>query len=351
MRPTIKDVAKKAGVSPSTVSRVLTGSANVAEDKRKLVLDAIEELGFKRNAVARSLRTRSTNIIGLIIPDITNPFFPEIAKGVEDAAHKLGYNVILCNSENSAYKEAFYLELLRERQVDGIILSGVGEASDQIYAAIDAGIPLVVLDRRLEGTEVDTVTTDNVAGGAMAARRLIQAGHRRIGFLGGPHNIAVSKDRFSGYRAALNEAGIDIEEQWIRFDGFSFEAGQRAAREFLEMPDPPTAVVASSDITAIGFIDTLISAGVAVPEHVSVVGFDDITFTAMLRPRLTTIRQPKYLIGETAVSLLYDRLQRSDKKAQQVVLGVELVERDTVAPPRAGSAQGRGSGQAKANGG
>lgn len=336
MRPTIKDVARKAGVSPSTVSRILTGSANVADDKRRLVLEAIDELGFRRNAVARSLRTRSTNIIGLIIPDITNPFFPEIAKGVEDAAHKLGYNVILCNSENSSYKEAFYVELLRERQVDGLILSGVGEASDQIRTAIDAGLPLVVLDRRLEGTDVDTVTTDNVAGGAMAARRLIQAGHRRIGFLGGPQGIAVSEDRFRGYLSALKETGIDAKEQWVRFDGFSFEAGQRAAREFLELPDPPTAAVASSDIAAIGFIDTLVSAGVAVPEYVSVVGFDDIAFTSMLRPRLTTIRQPKYLIGETAVSLLFDKLRRSDGRARQVVLGVELVERDTVAPPRGG---------------
>ncbi len=334
MKATIRDVAKAAGVSPSTVSRVLTKSAYVAEEKQEKVLEAIEKLNFQPNVVARSLRLKTSRIIGLLIPDITNPFFPEIAKGIEDAAHKNGYNIMLCNTENDVKKEMNYVELLKGRQADGLIIAKAGEELDHLKDTIRSGIPISFIDRPVNLDEADQIVSNNHLGMKIAVEKLYATGHRKIGLVAGPKHLRVADERFQGFRAGMLAQNLAINEKWIFHEVFSVSGGRSAGLKLLEMPAHPTAMICSSDVLAIGFIDSLFEAGFSVPEYMSVIGFDDINFTKYLKPKLTTIRQAKYEMGAKALELLLKRIKSKEESPEKIVLDVALEDRETVAKPR-----------------
>lgn len=335
MRPiTIRDVAKEAGVSPSTVSRVLTKSAYVAEDKEQRVLDAIKKLNFKPNVVARSLRLKNSRIVGLLIPDITNPFFPEVAKGVEDAANKNGYNIMLCNTENDIKKEKNYVEVLKGRQVDGLIIARASDEISHLKEAIKAGIPISFIDRAVEFADGDQIVSNNRLGTKLAVEKLVKLGHKKIGLLAGPKHLRVADDRYKGFIDGMKTYNLEVYDNWIFHQMFSVVGGFKAALNVLGQKECPTAVVASSDVLAIGFIDCLLEHGYKIPEYISVIGFDDISFTKYLRPKLTTIRQEKYEMGSKAFNLLHQRINNDNLPAQSIVLDVELIDRETVSVPR-----------------
>ncbi len=334
MKATIRDVAKVAGVSPSTVSRVLTKSAYVAEEKEKRVLEAIEKLNFKPNVVARSLRLKTSRIIGLLIPDITNPFFPEIAKGIEDAAHKNGYNIMLCNTENDIKKERNYVELLKGRQADGLIIAKAGEELEHLIDTIRAGIPISFIDRPVDLADADQIVSNNCLGMKIAVEKLYESGHSQIGLVAGPKHLPVADERYQGFRAGLLAKKLTINEEWIFNELFSVNGGRNAGLKLLQMQDHPTAMICSSDVLAIGFIDSLSEAGFSVPEYMSVIGFDDINFTKYLKPKLTTIRQSKYEMGAKALELLLRRIKSKEIQPEKIILDVVLEDRETVAKPR-----------------
>lgn len=331
MGVTIRDVAEKAGVSVSTVSRVLTSNAPVQEETRRNVEKAINELGFRPNGLARSLRRNETKTIGLIIPDVANPFFPEVAKGVEEAAYRSGYSVILCNSGNDRGKEAMYFRVLQERRIDGIILTGSGGLGEYALLGKDGGLPVVLLDRTAEDLELDSVVSDSYDGACQAVNHLIELGHREIAFISGSSSTSTAGRRMKGYLDALRAHGMEPSAGFIMPGDFTLEAGVRAGRELLRREHRPTAVFVASDIEAIGVMMAAEALGLSIPCDLSVVGFDNTLLSTVSRPALTTVAQPKYEMGCQAVKLLVERLQKKRRKVRHVVLDTRLEIRGSTA--------------------
>jgi len=330
--PTIWDVARRAGVSPSTVSRILTGTTPVSAAKQEKVRQAIRRLGFRPNAVARSLKQRRSYTIGLLIPDITNPYFAEAAKGVEEAAHRGGFAVLLCDSENELAREARYLELLRERQVDGLIYVTAGDAVHLRRSW--QGLPLVVMDREIPGLAADSVTTDNERGAYEITGFLLQQGHRRIAFLAGPRALTPARLRLRGYRRALRAFKVPADPGLIKYADFTVEGGRKTMQALLDATSRPTAVAASDDVMALGAVQAIEDAGLRVPADISVAGFDDIPVAALVRPPLTTVAQPVRRMGEVAVELLLAQLNSRRNDHRRILLEPRLVVRGSVGAPR-----------------
>lgn len=327
---TIKDVAERAGVSASTVSRVLTSSAPVQDATKRAVEDAIRELGYRPNGLARSLRNKETKTIGLIIPDVANPFFPEVAKGVEDAACRRGYSVILCNSGNDRAKEAMYFRVLQERRIDGMIITGSGSLDQYAHLRSRDSSPVVFLDRNAEGLEVDSVEADSYGGAAQAVRHLLELGHRQIAFVSGS-SVSTGSRRRSGYIDTLTAHGIVPPPEYIIPGDFTLEAGRRAGLQLLGLNPRPTAVFVSSDIAAIGVMMAAESLSLSIPGDLSVAGFDNTLLALVSRPALTTVSQPKYEMGGQAVKLLLERLQKKRQKVKHLLLPTRLEVRGSTA--------------------
>ncbi len=330
--PTILDVARRARVSPSTVSRILTGVTPVAPAKQERVRKAIERLGFRPNALARGLKQRRSHSIGLLIPDITNPYFAEAAKGVEEAAQRDGFAVLLCDSENDKGREARYLDLLRERQVDGLIYVTAGDGAT--LRRTWPGWPLVVMDREVPGLPADSVTTDNERGAYEITSFLLQQGHRRIAFLAGPRQLAPARLRLRGYRRALRAFKVPADPGLIKYADFTVEGGRKTMQALLDATPRPTAVAASDDVMALGAVQAIEDAGLRVPVDISVAGFDDIPVAALVRPPLTTVSQPVRRMGEVAVELLLAQLNSRRRGHRRILLEPRLVVRGSVGAPR-----------------
>ncbi|HEV8340569.1 MAG TPA: LacI family DNA-binding transcriptional regulator [bacterium] len=328
--PTVRDVARRAGVSPSTVSRILTGITPVSPEKRQRVERAIRRLGYRPNALARGLKQRRSYSIGLLIPDITNPYFAEAAKGVEEAAQRGGFAVLLCDSENDLGREARYLEVLRERQVDGLIFVTAGDGAGLLRSW--QGRPLVVMDREVPGLAADSVSTDNARGAYDITRVLLERGHRHVAFLAGPQTLAPARLRLRGYRRALREFKIPIRPDLIHNAGFTVEGGRTAMQAVLRSSLRPTAVVASSDVMALGAVQAIEDAGLRVPADISVVGFDDIPVAALVRPPLTTVAQPVRQMGEAAVRLLLEQFAEGGRAPgpRRILLQPRVIIRESV---------------------
>jgi LacI family transcriptional regulator len=332
MITTMRDVAERAGVSVTSVSHVINETRPVSYELRERVLAAMEELGYQPNRLARSLRSGKTQTIGMIVPDSADPFFAEVARGIEDTAFENGYSLILCNSDANLGKEAFYTDVLVEKQVDGILFLAAGLSTERILDLQQRGMPVVVVDRELPGAHVDLVVTDNAGGGWSATRHLIDLGHRRIGYITAPSDLTLSEYRSTGYRKALEEAGIAADENLVVRGDFDFKSGYRAARQLLANDKQPTAIFASNDIMAIGAICAAVESGLQVPQDLSVVGYDDIPLASYSNPPLTTIAQPNYDMGVRAASLLLERLHDPGRPSQRIVLDVELrIRRSTTA--------------------
>ena len=327
---TLRDVARRAGVSTSTVSHVLNGTRPVSEELRRRVLDAMHELGYEPNAVARSLKVNRSNTIGLIISDISNPFFTAVVRGVEDVAQARGYTVILCNSDEDVAKETTYLKVLRSKRVDGLILAPAGRPHEYLRNLVKADFPLVFLDRDIEGLGVAAVLLDNEGAARQAVRHLVDLGHRRIGMITGRPSISTTTERLAGYLAALREAGLPVDERLIVSGGSSIEGGRAAANALLDLDPRPTAIFSANNLMTIGALVAIDARGLSIPEDIALVGFDDFPWSGVLRPRLTTVAQPTYELGRMAAEVLLRRLAGSrSEPPERVVLPGKLTVRES----------------------
>jgi len=333
---TISDVAKRAGVSTMTVSRVINNSGYISQETQERVMKAVTELGFVPNALARSLRFKQTKTIALVLTDITNPFFTTLARGVEDAASKNGFTVMFSNTDESVAEEAEHINTLLQKQVDGVLLVPAGSSSETITFIQERGTPLVVLDRRVPGVLVDTVRCDSLPGAYEVTRHLIELGHRRIAMLSGPLEISTSADRAAGYRRAMQEAGIAIDPQWLRYGMFTQRSGYELARDILPLTPRPTAVFAGNNFIAIGAYTALREAGLRIPQDISLVTFDDLPAPLVLEPFLTTVDQPAYEMGYQATQLLLAYLGgEPPAEPREILLPTRLIIRCSSGKPPA----------------
>ncbi len=324
---TIRDVAARAGVSVATASRVMNQHPGVREPARGRVLAVVAALGYRTNGLARGLATGTLRTVGLVIPDVVNPFFPALARGVEDAAYADGYALILGNSDNAPEREAAYIRLLHDRFVDGIIVASSGAPG--ALPDLVGDTPIVLLDRRVAGWAVPCVSTDNRAGARLAVEHLLARGHRRIAHLGGPTELASSADRHDGYDAALRAAGIEPDPAWYLPGPFRFESGYERMLRWIEAGFDCTALFAADDLIAVGALQACQDRGWAVPDRVAIVGFDDVLLARLVRPRLTTVLQPAYQAGMLAWRLLAERMADPAAHPADVVLEPRLVVRET----------------------
>jgi len=324
--PTIYDVAKAAGVSIATVSRVLNGYPFVAEKTREKVLRAMQELNYSPNLLAAALMKKNTYTVGLLIPDISNPFFAEITRGVEDAANKFGFNIIICNTDNDPEKETKYVNLLLQKSVDGLIFATSEIANQNILMLKERQFPLVLIAREVEGIEVDVVLADNFQGAYEGVKYLISLGHRRIAFLGESLNIKSTRERQAGYEKALQEAGIPVEAELIVTGLKSLEEAYHRMRLFYPKARP-TAIFAANDVLAIGAIRALKELGLSIPRDVSVLGFDDTVFASIAEPPLSSVAQPMRQMGKMAMTRLISRIRNKEEKCRRIVLPTKLIIR------------------------
>jgi LacI family transcriptional regulator len=332
----MRSVARSADVSVSTVSRVLTGSAPVRPAKRRRVLRAARQLAYRPNTLARGLRRGRSSTVALLVPDITNPFFAEIAKSVEDHCARRQYSLILCNTENDIDRERRYLELMAEHRVDGLILVPARDRSLLRTAWAAPGRHALLLDRGVDSARHDCVRTDNEMGMLLAVRHLVDLGHRRIGFIAGPARVSTADERLAGFRRAQRLMELDPDPAIVRRGGFSFDTGLRVMRAFLRLPVPPTAVVASSDVMALGAVRAVYEAGGTVPATMSIVGFDGIAAARLVQPPLTTVVQPMRELGERAVETLLARVNGRRGGPVRVRLKPRLaVQQSTTRPGQA----------------
>ncbi|MFY1691078.1 LacI family DNA-binding transcriptional regulator [Plantactinospora sp. WMMB782] len=330
----IRDVASQAGVSVGTVSNVLNRPDIVAASTRNRVLAAISELGFVPNDAARQLRRGRGRTLGLVVLDVANPFFTDVAKGVEDATGAAGMAVIFCNSDGDPTKESRYLDLLEEQRVQGVLITPVDDANERLVRLRDRGVLVVLLDRRSTRPDVCSVAVDDRLGGELAMRHLVEAGHRRIAFVGGPWRLEQVRDRYHGAVHALREAGLAEAETLRRFDTPSptVAAGRDAASRILGLPRSTraTAVFCANDLLALGVLQELTRQQVRVPEDIALVGYDDIDFAAAAAVPLSSVRQPRQRLGQTAAQLMLDEANDPENhEHRQVVFEPELVVRES----------------------
>ena len=333
----MRDVAKQAGVSITTVSHVINSTRFVSPELRGRVLEAMKALRYRPNMLARGLRLKETRIIGLLVPDNVNPFFAQVSRVVEDVGFMAGYSVILCNCDGKLEKELAYVDLLAAKQVDGIVFIATGGEKQIVDLLSEIGIPFVMADRQIENADVDMVLVDNFGGGHRATSYLLSLGHRRIGCITGPHDATPSADRVRGYRAAMRDCGLDKIEDLIVPGDFRHDGGEKAMLQLLDLADPPTAVFACNDLMAIGALSALWSRGFRVPENMSLIGFDDIPEARLTIPPLTTMAQPIAEIGKQATEMLLERASSEVAIAcRKVMLDVHLLERGSCATRASG---------------
>ncbi|URN96450.1 MAG: LacI family transcriptional regulator [Candidatus Pristimantibacillus lignocellulolyticus] len=320
----IKDVAKMAGVSVATVSRVLNNKGYVGQDTREKVESSIIELNYKPNEVARSLFKKQSNTIGLIVPDIMNPFFPELARAVEDTAIKLGYNVILCNSDANREKEQAYLDVLQQKYVNGIIVSSNTMTADQI---IEINIPVVSIDREIS-KGLPTIVVENKNGAIAATRFLKSKGCKRIAHIRGTYGIVNAEERCEGYKEVVDQE-LWFGESYIVNGNYEMQSSIKATLELLSQHPEIDGIFAANDIMAIGAIKAAHQLGIKVPEELSIIGFDGISLSAATIPELTTIVQPIYELGEKATTLLVNLMEQKAVEETFFKFDVELIERNS----------------------
>jgi DNA-binding LacI/PurR family transcriptional regulator len=325
----LQEVARAAGVSISTVSRAITRPDMVNADTRERVEAAVRELGYRPSRVARRLRVAQglSDLVGLVIPDLQNPFFADLARGVEDVAARYGYTVLIGNSDESVEKETRYLNAMMAEAVDGIILPPSCEGRSTAVDLVRAGVPLVCVDRRLDKAKVDTVVVDNVRGAMEATEHLIALGHRRIGYLEGKQGVSTTRERLEGYRSALSRHGIEHDPRRVLSGDSRPESARRLTTKLLESPDRPTALLVGNGMMTIGALEAVHAQGLRIPEDVAVVGYDDMPWARALTPALTVVRQPGHELGSRAMELLRQRIREPERSTTTVMLHPELVVR------------------------
>jgi len=330
------DVATAADVSLATVSAAINDSAPVSAALKARIHKAIKQVGYKTNAIARSLKTGTTSTIGLMVADITNPFFTTVIHAIQEQAHRHNYGVMLCCSDEDPDNERMHLRLLADRMVDGFIVATAGE-TPELRALVEGGrAPVVLIDRLVEGLETDAVVIDNVAATRDAVRHLIASGHRRIGLITGRRSLSTGRERYDGYRQALTEAGIAYEPALVGSARFGADDGYKAAAKLLSLADRPTAIFACNNLSGIGLMRAIYDAGLRCPDDIAVACFDDFDWANVFHPHLTTVAQPTQAIGVQAMLLLLERLRDETARAlppRVVRLKAELRIRDSSVRP------------------
>lgn len=330
---TIHDVAQDAGVSPTTVSRYLNHRIELPPSTAGRIDAAIARLDYRPNLLAKRLSTGKTEAVGLVTPEIREPFFAELASAFEDEADRHGYTVFMSSTRSDREREIASLERLHDRHVDGLLMMTNTADDGTLAALIGRRRNVVLVDEDIPGVSVPRLFVENAEGAYAATRHLIEAGHRRIAYIGGPHGLLTVTERREGFSRAMREAGISVLPEYVAIGSFAPELARAATLKFLELPQPPTAIFASSDYLAIGAVMGLREAGVSVPDEISLIGFDDMPFGALLTPPLTAIRQPVEQLGRqgflTLLALLND-----EAPALLTRLPVELIRRQSVAAPR-----------------
>jgi len=328
MPVTIYDVAREAGVSMATVSRVVNGNPNVKPATRKKVLETIERLGYRPNAVARGLASKKTTTVGVVIPDISNAFFAEVTRGIDDIASMYHYNIILSNSDKKKEKELSLINTLLEKQVDGLLFMGGEVTEEHLQIFKTASVPIVLAATKDEHRIFPSVDIDHLQAAKDAVKAFIEAGHKKIAMISGPLTDPLTGyARYQGYKEALEESGLPFNEQYIRIGDYHYESGLKAMRHFLSLDDRPTAVFAATDEMAVGAIHEIQDQGFQVPEEIEVRGFDNTPISSMVRPLLSTVAQPQYDIGAVAMRFLTKHMNKEPISDKTVILQHQLMDR------------------------
>jgi LacI family transcriptional regulator len=349
---TMREIAERAQVSIGTVSHVVNGTARVRQKLRLRVLEAIRSLGFQPSALAQGLRLNRTKILGMIIPDITNPFFPGVVRGAEDIAFKNSYRIVLCNTDNDPAKEALYVVELKSFRAAGILI--IPAAGSDLASELSTGAPVrqpvVCIDRCPEGWTGDAVVVANEEGAYQGTKHLIRSGHRHLAVITGPSLLANATERLNGFKRALREARLPLAPEFVQEAAFDTQSGYQAAKRLLRMLPQPTAIFACNDLMALGVLHALHELGLRCPEDVSLVGFDNLEFCEYTSPALTSVYQPGYQLGAAAAGLLVERIKGLDDAPKRIALETELKIRNSVmsiaSSGKVPSAKTRGRGKA-----
>lgn len=332
---TIVDVARLAGVSTATVSRVINSPDSVKPSTRDRVLRAMKTCGYRYNALARGFATRKSKILGLIVPSITNPVFAESTRGTQDVADDRDYRVVQANTDYSAEREARMIRTFREMRVDGILLTTTDPRHPFLRDLAEEGFPLVLLYSTVRRGPISCVGVDNFRGGYLAAAHLAERGHRRIGMIAGEFSTSdKSCHRWHGFRKCLSDCGLSYDSRRVLQFPYDLENGKRGIRELMALPEPPTAVFCSNDFLAIGAMEGAREMGLDIPGDLSVVGFDDMPLTGFVSPGLNTIRQPAREMGRLGAQTLLARIEEPSAPPVHRLLDIQLIERESVAAPR-----------------
>jgi DNA-binding LacI/PurR family transcriptional regulator len=332
-KPTITDVARRAGVSKSLVSLVMRGADHVSPERRQAVNKAAAELGYRPNAMARSLVQRRTHLVGVMVSDLHNPFFADVVAGIQEQAARTGYKVLVNSGNRAAAREADAMETLLQLRADGIIL-GSPVLDDEVIGRASREVPIVLVGREAHGPDVDSVTNDDRAGAEVAVEHCVSLGHRRIAHIDGGHG-AGAPDRRRGYEAAMIRLGLgDLVS--VVSGTYTEEGGHTGCLLLLAQTPRPTAIFAANDLAAIGALNAIEESGLKVPDDVSLVGYDNTSLAALRHISLTTIHQPRLEMGQLALSTLLERVDQDREEPRRVILSPSLVVRASTAPPREG---------------
>ena len=330
MATSIKDVAKEAGVSIATVSRVLNDIDVVNEDTKKKVLDAIKKLGYRPNIVARSLKTQRTKTIGILIPDISSQFYPEIVRGAEDVSNIYDYNVILCNSDFDVEKEKEYLRVLKEKMVDGVIYISSSLSEEILELINELNLKTILVETKDKDGTLPSVTIDNIGAVYDSTKSLIEKGLKKLAFIGvKEENMNAWGERYLGFEKAIKEAGLTIDEELVHFESLKAKAGYNGAKKFIESKKEFDGIICASDEIAIGAINELRENGLSVPKDVSVIGFNNNYISSIFYPKITTVNQPSYDMGSVAMRMLIKILNKKELEQEHYVLDYELISRES----------------------
>ena len=331
----MKRVAERAGVSVATVSRVVNKSGFVAAPLQKVVMEAMEALRYHPSAVARGLRTRETRSIGVLVPQLSQPFFSSLAYAIERTLFGHGYRAFLCSSEEDAAEESAYIDMLLGQRVDGLILVPTGQSMANVQRVLQAKVCVILVDRDLPTLRIDRVLSDNFDGAYKLARHLIELGHRRIGIISAPQHSGSIARRLAGINHAFQEAEIQQDQRLFAEGALEqFELGFTVTQEFLQSSRPPTAVIALTDMNAVGTLHAACKAGLSLPRDLSVTGFDDVPLARYTMPELTTAAQPVFEMGKQAAVRLLRRISKPDLKVRRTLLRTSIVIRSSTAPAR-----------------
>jgi len=329
-RVVLSDVANMAGLSKATVSRYLNNSIVLPQATVQRIEDAIAQLDYRVNSLARRLSKGGSETIGLVLPDITNPFFAELADAAEEAASEHHYSLVLCITRNNPDKERQFIRWLDTCQVDGLLFTTNRPDNGLLRDELVGHQRIVLIDEDIPGSAVPKLFVDNVQGGILATQQLIAAGHRRIAFVGGPDALMSVRERHEGFSQAMEHAGLACPPERVLYGDYSREFGQSALHRLLSLPEVPTAVFAASDYLVLGLLDGLRQRGLTAPDALSLVGFDDASYAELITPRLSTIRQPARLLGRTAIDIMIKLLNGRQDINVETRIPVEWIGRDSV---------------------